>query len=162
MTADSAVGQVLRDDEGVRLEFVRRYPTSPPDVWSALTDPGRLQAWFGTWSGDPASGSVQVRMTEDPAEQTATIVECRAPSRLVVDLPSPDGRWRLSATLSERDGGTELVFTQRLAEPYDASSIGPGWQYYLDRLGAVLAGQPVPDVWEEYWPALRDAYPLPG
>lgn len=161
MTADSPVGRVLRDDQGMRLEFVRRYDSDVPDVWSALTDPERMRAWFGTWSGDPASGSVQVMMAEDPAPQPATIVECAPPTRLVVDVAGPDGRWRLAVTLAEQDGGTELVFVHRLAEPYDSSSIGPGWQYYLDRLGAVVTGAPVPDVWDEYWPALKDAYPLP-
>lgn len=73
----------------------------------------------------------------------------------------PDGTWRLSASLTEREGTTTLVFTHRLAEPYDASGVGPGWQYYLDRLGAVLTGAPVPAAWDDYWPSPRDAYPLP-
>ncbi len=93
--------------------------------------------------------------------QTATILECTPPHRLVVDLPSPDGDWRLSATLTETGGVTTLVFTHRMAEPYDASSIGPGWHYYLDRLDAVLAQAPVPEVWDDYWPSLRAEYPLP-
>ena len=42
--------------------------------------------------------------------------------------------------LCTQAGATTLVFVQRLAEPYDASSIGPGWHYYLDRLDAVVAG----------------------
>ena len=71
------------------------------------------------------------------------------------------GLGRLSVTLTEAAGRTTLVFTHRMAEPYDASSIGPGWQYYLDRLDAVLADAPVPAVWDDYWPSLREAYPLP-
>lgn len=54
-----------------------------------------------------------------------------------------------------------LIFTQRLAEPYDASSIGPGWHYYLDRLGAVVARLPVPDHWDDYYPPLKGAYAPP-
>jgi hypothetical protein len=75
--------------------------------------------------------------------------------------PGPDGVWRLSVALTETGGVTTLVFTHRLAEPYDASSIGPGWHYYLDRLEAVLAERPVPDTWDDYYPSLREAYPLP-
>lgn len=53
---------------------------------------------------------------------------------------------------------TTLVFTQRLVEPYDASSIGPGWHYYLDRLGAVIDGSEVPADWDAYYPSLSSAY----
>lgn len=64
--------------------------------------------------------------------------------------------------LAARGDGSTLVFTQRLAEPYDASSLGPGWHYYLDRLGAVAAGLAVPGRWEDYHPSLAGAYALPG
>jgi len=71
----------------------------------------------------------------------------------------------LSVDLAEEGPGTRLRFVHVLAEPYDATAIGPGWQYYLDRLGAVLLDAPVPDDFTEYHPALGDAYavpPLPG
>ncbi|CAN5299474.1 hypothetical protein BH20ACT5_BH20ACT5_01480 [soil metagenome] len=163
MTVNSPSGRVLRDERGIRLEFVRSYDEPSAEVWSALTESDRMARWFGTWTGDPAPGQVTVHMTEDEGSypQTATILECDPPSRLVVDLPSPDGTWRLSAALTEREGTTTLVFIHRLAEPYDATGVGPGWHYYLDRLGAVVSGAPVPDVWDDYWPALREAYPLP-
>lgn len=176
MTATTPVGQVLRDEHGARLEFVRTYDTSLADVWSALTESERLGRWFGTWSGDPATGSVELRMwceddTASPRDcddadgpQTVTIVECEEPTRLVIDLPSPDDTWRLELSLSGNDDGTTtLVFIQRLAEPYDATNIGPGWHYYLDRLGAVVANTPVPQNWDDdYYPALKDAYALPS
>lgn len=89
-------------------------------------------------------------------------MECAPPTRLVVELPSPDGIWHLSVALQAQGGSTTLVFTQRLAEPYDASSIGPGWHYYFDRLSAVIAGRAVPKNWDDYYPSLKDAYPIPG
>lgn len=158
------LGAVLRDDEGRRLEFVRRYAQPPHDVWAAITDPERTARWFGTWTGDPASGTVHLTMTEDEGAtpQPATIVECEPAARLVLVLPNPDGPWPLSVLLEPDGAGTRLVFTHRLAEPHDASSVGPGWQYYLDRLGAVVAGAPVPDDFDAYYPALAEAYPLPG
>lgn len=163
MSVPTPRGRVVRDAEGMRLEFRRSYPDSPADVWSALTDPTRLGRWFGTWTGDPASGTVDLLMTaEEGAEpQTVTIVDCDEPRRLVVDVPAPDDTWRLEVTLTSENGGTSMLFAQRLAEPYDAGSIGPGWHYYLDRLAAVLAGTPVPDDWDAYYPSLRSAYPLP-
>lgn len=164
MSVTTPLGQVLRDGEGVRLEFVRTYDDPVDDVWSALTEPDRIARWIGTVSGDPATGTVEFAMSEAggaPAE-TVTILECAPPTRLVMDLPSPDGTWRVSVTLQARGRSTTLIFTQRLAEPYDASSIGPGWHYYLDRLGAVLAGTALPDSWDDYYPSLKDTYALPG
>ena len=164
MTVSTPLGQVLRDEAGMRLEFVRTYDNSLADVWAALTEPGRVAGWFGSWTGNPASGTVELLMGEDEgaAPQTVTILECQPPILLVVDLPSPDGAWRLSVTLQARAGETTLCFTQRLAEPYDASSIGPGWHYYLDRLDAVVANTAVPDNWDDYFPSLRGAYALPS
>jgi uncharacterized protein YndB with AHSA1/START domain len=163
MTVTTPLGQVLRDEQGMRLEFVRTYDDPVEDVWSALTEPERVARWIGTVSGDPATGTVELLMTEDEGSTpaTVTIVECEPPTRLVVELPSPDGTWRLSVALRAQGGATTLVFTQRLAEPYDASSVGPGWHYYLDRLGAVIAGFDVPDSWDDYYPSLADAYAPP-
>jgi hypothetical protein len=77
-------------------------------------------------------------------------------------LPSSDGDWRLSVSLGAQADATTFVFIQRLALPYDASSIGPGWHYYLDRLGAVVADATLPNAWDDYYPSLRDAYALPS
>lgn len=163
MTVTSELGQVLRDHDGMRLEFVRTYHEPVEEVWSALTEPERLARWIGRWSGDPATGRVEFVMAEDEGStpQNVTILDCRPPTRLVVDLPSPDGMWRLSANLRVDGTVTTLTFTHRLAEPYDASSVGPGWHFYLDRLGAVVTGLPVPGKWEAYYPVLKDDYPLP-
>lgn len=163
MTVTTSLGRVLRDEEGMRLEFVRTYDDPVDEVWSALTDPEPVARWIGAWSGDPATGTVELVMTEDEGSTpaTVTILECEPPARLVVDLPSPDGTWRLSVALQTQGGSTTLTFTQRLAEPYDASSVGPGWHYYLDRLGAVVAGHTVPDSWDDYYPSLKDGYALP-
>ena len=164
MTVTTPFGEVVRDDEGLRLEFVRTYDEPIDDVWGAVTEPERLSRWFGTWSGDPSTGTVDVHMQEDLSggPQPARIIECVPPTRLVVELPSPDGPWLLSVSLQPRGAGTELVFYHRLAEPYDATSVGPGWHYYLDRLGAVVSGRDVPTDWDAYFPAPEGAYTLPG
>lgn len=164
MTVTTPLGQVLRDEEGMRLEFVRTYDDPVDDVWSALTEPDRVARWIGIVSGDPATGTVEFVMSEDEGgtPETVTILECAPPTRLVLEVPTPDGIWHLSATLAAQGGSTTLVFVQRLAEPYDASSVGPGWHYYLDRLGAVVADEAVPDDWDEYYPSLSDAYASPG
>ncbi len=164
MTVITPLGQVLRDQDGMRLEFVRTYDSPLNDVWSALTEPDRVARWFGIWTGDPATGTIELLMAEDEGStpQPVTILECQPPARLVIDLPGPDGTWCLSVSLRAQDGLTTLVFIQRLAQPYDPSSIGPGWHYYLDRLGAVVADTPVPGRWDDYYPSLQDSYAIPS
>lgn len=163
MTVTTPLGQVLRDEDGMRLEFVRTFDDPVEDVWAALTEPDRLAGWFGRWTGDPATGTIDLIMTaeEGATAQTVAVVTCEPPTRLVVITPSEDGPWHLSVTLQSEGGGTVLRFVHRLAEPYDASNLGPGWHYYLDRLGAVVAGDPVPGEWDDYYPSLQAAYALP-
>ncbi|HEX5944940.1 MAG TPA: hypothetical protein VFY82_01625 [Acidimicrobiales bacterium] len=75
--------------------------------------------------------------------------------------PAPGGlRGRrvrhLEAWLSEHDGTTELRFVHHLDADANAAEVGPGWEYYLDRLVASRAGAPPPD-FDDYYPA-QSAY----
>lgn len=164
MAITSRPGSVRRDADGMRIEFERHLGAAPDLVWAALTESALTGRWFGTWTGDPATGTVELTMVaeDDDSIQTVTILECTPPSVLSLEVPGPDGTWPLSVRLSPAgtDPGTALVFTHRLAEPYDATSIGPGWHYYLDRLEAVVDGRPVPEEFDPYL-ELSDAYGLP-
>ncbi len=157
------LGAVVREDGQVLLRFERHYDAPAAEVWSALTDPDRTARWLGRWSGDPADGQVLLTMADEegaPAE-TVTIDRCEPPARLEVTAGTADGPWPLTVLLTEEAGRTRLLFTHRLAEPYDASAVGPGWHYYLDRLDAVLAGTAVPGDFTAYHPRLAAAYPVP-
>lgn len=149
------------DGGGGRLVLERRFRAPREDVWAAVTEPGRLERWIGTWSGDPADGQVAFRMTaegEDVAAETMRIEECEPPSRLRL---VSDG-WVLELDLAETPTADGVVTTLRFAQvmplPESAAEIGPGWEYYLDRLAAVLAGRDAAGVaWDEY-PALGAPY----
>ena len=158
------LGAVVREDGAVLLRFERHYDAPAADVWSALTDPERTARWLGPWTGDPASGSVLLSMTAEegaPGERVQ-VDRCEPPTRLDVTMGTADGPWPLTVQLTEEAGRTQLLFTHRLAEPYDASAVGPGWHYYLDRLDAVVAGTSVPEDFSAYHPALAEAYPVPA
>jgi len=61
--------------------------------------------------------------------------------------------------LHDDAAGTTLTFGQRLNPGEEVGSIGPGWEYYLDRLVAAHDGKDVATVvWDDYYPALKDAY----
>lgn len=160
MPVTTPLGRLRDDGDGARLEFERRYDEPIDEVWSALTEPDRTARWFGRWSGDPASGRVELQMTAEAGAPTETvvIVACDPPRRIEVDMAGPDGTWRLAVELEAVEGGTVLRFAHRLGAPDDPASVGPGWHFYLDRLGAVLSGEPVPDAFADYHPALAAAY----
>lgn len=162
-TVETPTGRVIRDADGVRLEYVRTYPDPIERIWAAITDPEQLAVWYGTWRGDPASGTVELASIEGGGEfKPIQIVQCHRPTRVAVVIPTPYGAMPLSISLTEADGMTTLVFVHRLAEPYDSASFGPGWHYYLDRLGATVRGGTMPefDDWPAYEP-LGAQYPLP-
>ncbi|MGW8813877.1 SRPBCC domain-containing protein [Gordonia terrae] len=153
---------------GVPHVVLERTFTAPVDaVWAAITEPSRLERWIGTWAGDPADGVVDFRMTaegDDVESERFSILECDPPRRLVVESKSPGGDgdgdvWRLELDLIEADGTTTLTFAQGLPRPDSADNVGPGWEYYLDRLVAAEGGRSVAEVdWDAYYPALASSY----
>ena len=132
------------------------------EVWKAITEPERLERWIGTWSGDPAEGRVSFRMTaegEDIPANDYVITGCRPTEHLGLEADAAGMHFELRLDLSEGDGVTTLLFAQRMSDPEMASSVGPGWEYYLDRLVAAETGGDVADVkWDDYYPALADDY----
>lgn len=160
-----ATGRRELRDGTAYLVLERTFHAPVDDVWASVTEPARLKRWIGTWSGDPASGSVEFRMTaesEDPPAEVHRILECDPPVRLVTESTSPgedDTVWRLELDLVERDGVTTLVFAQRMEDAVPADSVGPGWDYYLDRLVVAHGdGDVAAVVWDDYYPALSAPY----
>ena len=146
------------DREGRPTLVIERTFRAPvEDVWAAVTEPDRLARWIGTWSGDPASGAVQFRMTaegEDAEAETTTVHECDPPRRLVLSWTAAGpsgGLWEVALDLAEHDGVTTVTFTQRVPDTATGRDVGPGWEYYLDRLVAAHAGGDVAAVaWTDY------------
>lgn len=134
----------------------RTFGAPAADVWAAVTEPERLARWIGTWSGDPASGEVVFLMTaegDDVDPATTTIHECDPPRRLVLSWDAGSdggGLWHVELDLAEADGVTTLSFAQRIPDLATGRDVGPGWEYYLDRLVAAETGG---DVAAVAWPA---------
>ena len=145
------------------LERTFRAPIAA--VWAAVTEPERLARWIGTWSGDPATGEVVFRMLfegDSAPDEPMTIDECDPPRRLATRHRIPGGddfEWRLELDLVERDGVTTLTFAQVMDDPEIADNVGPGWDYYLDRLVAVEDGRdPAEHDFDDYYPAQAGFY----
>ncbi|WP_410657745.1 SRPBCC family protein [Amycolatopsis sp. lyj-112] len=142
------------NNEETRLELRREYPDPIDDVWSALTESERMARWIGTWTGAAGVGNtIMLLMTAEEGSEPnpAVIRECDPPKRLVVDLDNPgQPMWRVELTLTPQGAGTVLDFVHLMpASDWDTSDIRKGWHFYLDRLGASLIGEPVPQ-WDTY------------
>jgi uncharacterized protein YndB with AHSA1/START domain len=138
----------------------RRYATSAEDVWTAFTDSDRLERWIGRYTGrGKPGGTVELTVTgeldagggiADPL--TVTIHECSPPHRLVVEVPEGSGgSWWIAVDITADGDGAALTFTQRLVEGLTVEDVTAGWNWYLDRLGAVLHDTPMP-AWTDYAP----------
>jgi uncharacterized protein YndB with AHSA1/START domain len=155
---------VTSDDpsaSGRTVTLRREYPDPVEDVWAALTEPEWLARWIGSYTGTGVvGGTVDFTLTgevdaggtvADPVP--VAIHECVPPRRLVVEIPDASGTaWLVGVTLSYDDGRTALLFEQRVVEGVDPADVAAGWNWYLDRLGAVLRAAPMPD-WADYAPS---------
>jgi uncharacterized protein YndB with AHSA1/START domain len=148
------VGRRLERDGAPSVLIERTFRAPATDVWAALTEPDRLVRWIGTWSGDPASGTVQFRMTaegEDIEAEPVTVHECEPPRRLVLSWDSSGVPWHVELDLAEAAGVTTLTFAQRIPDTATGRDVGPGWEYYLDRLVTAEAGGDVTAIaWPDY------------
>ena len=156
-----------RDDrDGTAYVVVERRFTAPiEDGWAAVTEPDRLVRWIGTWAGDPASGEIAFRMTaeaQDAPEERILIDECHEPTRLVMRSARPDDQtrmWTWQIDLSEADGVTTLTFAQEVCDLTLAESVGPGWDYYLDRMVAAETGADLAAIdFDDYYPKFAAYY----
>jgi uncharacterized protein YndB with AHSA1/START domain len=155
-------GRTSRDAEGTTLTLTREFRAPIEDVWAAVTESDRTARWIGTWRGDPQSGSVVFAMTveEGSPEQEMEIRECVPPRLLRLTAHAGDQMWQLDLSLEEHDGVTTLTFVQPGIDPAATESIGPGWEYYLDRLVAAETGGDVAaiDFDRDYYPAMVEHY----
>lgn len=150
--------------DGRTVALRREYPDPIEDVWAALTESERLARWIGSYTGTGApGGTVEFTLTGEVdaggtvAEPVPVAIhECEPPRRLVVEIPDVGGAaWLVAVTLRHDDGRTVLLFEQHVVEGVDPADVAAGWNWYLDRLGAALREEPMPD-WADYAPAVKE------
>ncbi|WP_039799079.1 SRPBCC family protein [Nocardia araoensis] len=156
-------GRLLPADTGKDLVLTRAYRAPIEDVWASITESDRTARWFGPWEGEAGPGrTVKVCMVFEEGQpwMELRIDTCEPPRRLAVSAIDDHGSWRLELALSETAGTTELRFTHRLGTDTEIAQlpqVGPGWEYYLDMLGAARAQTGRPD-FAHYYPAMREYY----
>lgn len=136
------------------LTLTRSFTAPPPVLWHSFANPVRAAQWFGRWEGTPVRGGsldLQMLYEEGLPWSRLQIAECSAPELLRLLVEDEYGSWDLEVRFQESAGGTRLDFIHHLDDPLAAESVGPGWEYYLDRLAATLTGGAVPE-FDDYYP----------
>ena len=93
-----------------------RFDTDIDDLWSALTDPGRLARWMGEVEGDlRLGGEYRARFFASGWEGTGRVEACEPPRRLLLLTKRPGQRDEqvIEATLAADDDQTILVWEER-------------------------------------------------
>ena len=152
----------LRSADGkgvVRMED--RFDTGAGDLWSALTDPGRLARWIGDVEGDlRLGGEFRFGFFASGSAGTGRVEACNPPWRLLLTMalgqPEEDV---IEVTLAADSGQTILVWEER-DMPLDLlAAYGAGVQIHVEDLTAYLAGRERVNAaarWDELEAAYRD------
>jgi uncharacterized protein YndB with AHSA1/START domain len=144
----------------VRIED--RFDTDIDDVWSALTEPERLDRWYGEIEGElRVGGAFRARLHASGWEGTGRVEECEPPRRLLVvtkeaDEPNEDST---EVTLTGDGDQTVLVVEQRGLPLDHLWAYGAGLQIHVEDLAAHIAGRERDDAatrFDELKPAYKD------
>jgi uncharacterized protein YndB with AHSA1/START domain len=156
MTSNTGGGRLLgslrsADGKGiVRIED--RYDTDIEDLWSALTDPGRLARWFGEVDGAlRPGGEFHLYLESADLDSTGRVETCEPPRRLLVTTRESDESWQrgvgappfdetIEATLAPEGDQTILVIEAKGMPLDKVAFYGAGWQIHAENLAAHLAG----------------------
>jgi uncharacterized protein YndB with AHSA1/START domain len=164
MTGNAAAGNrivgTLRTGDGkgvVRMED--RFDTDIDDLWSALTDPGRLARWLGEFEGDlRLGGNFRARFFASGWEGTGRVEACEPPRHLLV-MTKDDGQadeHAVEAALTADGDHTILILEERGMPVNLLAAYGAGIQVHIEDLAAHIAGRERCDGnarWEELQPA---------
>ncbi len=125
--------------EHADLTVRRTFAASSERVWSALTEPAELAAWFGAVE---AGETWTVSFADGPGTAEVRVERCEPPKELVVTW-----RWDhaeapsvVRLTLEPVDGGTMLSIEETGAAARYARGYGAGWYAKLAGLAIHLSG----------------------
>jgi uncharacterized protein YndB with AHSA1/START domain len=151
---------------------IRRFLHHPPSVvWKAITDPDQIRQWYLTTASveertggkiDFVTGDAWVHATgrvlrwDPPRVYEHTWNVAREESRFQLDEQTVV-RWELTP----HEGGTLLVLTHRDLKPKTAETFQHGLPGFIERLEALLDGEPLPD-WNQLVQESRRGSGAPG
>ncbi|MEP6630809.1 MAG: SRPBCC domain-containing protein [Lapillicoccus sp.] len=136
------------------LRMTRTYDTDADDLWSAWTDPSRMARWLGRPDGELREGGEVTLWMGGPDDTTPPegtddvahlqVLHCARPERLTVRWAwSQDEPSLVDLRLTPLGEGQTLLELDHVVLDRDgATGYGSGWEDFLARLEASLAGRP--------------------
>ena len=156
---ESTVPEIGDSDEGLMLLITREFQVPIKAVWSALTDPDQVPAWWGprgfhilrqSIDTDPEIGGYyRACLVQESTGQeywwSGILTDIEPPNLYVFThaWDRADGtrgfETEVTFRLEEIDGGTRMTFTQGPFESVEnRDSNGTGWRESFDRLAEHL------------------------
>jgi uncharacterized protein YndB with AHSA1/START domain len=163
MTTPTRIVGTLHTKDGTGVVRMQdRFDSTVDDLWSALTEPGRLGRWLGEIDGDlRPGGTFRARFFASEWQGTGRVDRCEPRQHLVVTTEDA-GRTEehiIEVTLTPDGESTVLVLEERGMPINLLSAYGAGVQIHLEDLGAYLAGEDrcdAPARWKELHPGYQD------
>ena len=134
--------------DGARTYIVRAsrsYPTTPADLWHALTDHERVQRWFAHVTGDfKQGGRFSIKGNAD-----GDIVTCEPPRLLALTWEFGGNTSWVSVTIEESEEGSLLTLehehptdpeSQAHWDQYGPGATGVGWELAMVGLDMHVSG----------------------
>lgn len=156
-------GEVVRGDNGPEIIIVRSFPQSAELVWEYLTGRDDFERWYGQWKRiNETTYHLETWDGKDSADAVA--VEAEKPKYLHLNVKTESGRESELKVFfePEADGGCDMEFHHQFHNDEEAiAELGPRWEFLLDRLMLVLAGDDVNSVvLDNYLPHQKEHYQL--
>jgi uncharacterized protein YndB with AHSA1/START domain len=156
---DRILGTLLTDHGEGLVRMEDRFDAGVEDVWSALTDPARLAAWYGDVEGDlHVGGQYRARLHASGWSGVGRIEACERPQRLFVTttMDANGASGELEVTLTADGEQTRVVWEERGMPVELLAAYGAGIQVHVEDLRSYLAGGGRCDAdarWQELSPA---------
>ncbi|MFY9929476.1 MAG: SRPBCC domain-containing protein [Streptosporangiaceae bacterium] len=152
----------LRTADGkgvVRMED--RLDAAIDDVWSAFTDPLRLDRWVGEVAGDlRRAGEFHFHFYASGSEGTGRVEACEPSRRLLLTMAIGQPEEDVIEVMLAADGDQTILVVEERGMPLgQVAAYGAGVQIHVEDLAAYLAGRERCDAgarWNELQPAYID------
>jgi uncharacterized protein YndB with AHSA1/START domain len=144
--------------------FVRVYEHAIERVWSAVTDPRELRAWFPSEVRVELRKGAKIFFSGDPHTEdlAGDVLECDPPRLFVFTWGEDEVRFELEPIAP---GGCRFTLIDVLGERAAAARNAAGWEVCLSELDKHVAGEPAHGPHAdgaEPWQPHYDAYVAAG